>query len=548
VQARRERCCGRATITASAPAAAASSTPAKTDTLGTPRSCASSAPRSGEREITPSSSSSGFRCTSAIHLRPKYPGPHTTTGICMAVNVPYNEFMGANRQGFWGPFLMGLVAGGVGATVAVRRSRRPMDPRLIKWPRERLIPVVVVPGIMGSGLQRADGTRVWLSWGNAVGSHELALPCVLPLCDSRDQLLASGLLGADALLPRLFGFTEYADLLELLQDAGFERPIGAPNGKPSYHIFSYDWRRDLVESARALGRHLDDLAERMGDPEARFNLVGHSMGGLVARYYLRYGGAEPKEGAPVTWAGARRIENLVLVATPNGGSIASLDAIFHGHRVGFSTTTLASSVIAGMPSVYQLLPPAGAPTFLDESGTPLDIDLHDPELWRRRQWGAFAPDPRLDAVTAERRQRFAEAALLRARAFHTTLTHRPDTPCPVKVLSLGGDCLPTLARAVLPKGSGPPRFEPNTRAESMRMFDAGDGRVTRASVLASYTDDDDDSGYGVHEVAQAFFGSADHHGIYAEPTFQSLLLRLLLRPAKKVIQEPEAADSLPSAG
>jgi len=151
-------------------------------------------------------------------------------------------------------------------------------------------------------------------------------------------------------------------------------------------------------------------------------------------------------------------------------------------------------------------------------------------------------------VTAERRQRFAEAALLRARAFHAAVAHRPETPCPVKVISLAGDCLPTLARAVLPKRSGAPRFEPNTRAESEAMFDAGDGRVTRASVLASYTDDHDvDTVGGVHEVSQSFFGGADHHGIYAEPTFQSLLLRLLLRPAKRALPE-RATDALPSAG
>jgi hypothetical protein len=28
------------------------------------------------------------------------------------------------------------------------------------------------------------------------------------------------------------------------------------------------------------------------------------------------------------------------------------------------------------------------------------------------------------------------------------------------------------------------------------------------------------------------FGAADHHGIYEEPTFQSVLLRLLLRPPR----------------
>ncbi len=85
------------------------------------------------------------------------------------------------------------------------------------------------------------------------------------------------------------------------------------------------------------------------------------------------------------------------------------------------------------------------------------------------------------------------------------------------------------------------------------MYEAGDGRVTRASVLASYLPgaEDTDTGSGLAEVTQAFFGSADHHGIYSEPTFQSLLLRLLLRKGPR--QTPpagrtESAQSEPVIG
>jgi hypothetical protein len=39
-------------------------------------------------------------------------------------------------------------------------------------------------------------------------------------------------------------------------------------------------------------------------------------------------------------------------------------------------------------------------------------------------------------------------------------------------------------------------------------------------------------GSGVEELSNAFFGEADHHGIYREPTFQSVLLRLLLQPSR----------------
>ena len=74
------------------------------------------------------------------------------------------------------------------------------------------------------------------------------------------------------------------------------------------------------------------------------------------------------------------------------------------------------------------------------------------------------------------------------------------------------------------------------------MFEAGDGRVTRASVLGSHLPgaDDTETGSGYPEVAQAFFGSADHHGIYNEPTFQSVLLRAPASPGAGVARVESA--------
>jgi hypothetical protein len=101
---------------------------------------------------------------------------------------------------------------------------------------------------------------------------------------------------------------------------------------------------------------------------------------------------------------------------------------------------------------------------------------------------------------------------------------------------LGGDCLPTLARAVVSDRPGvAPRFEPHSATEGEVMLEAGDGRVTRASALASHLPEaaSSDDGCGLPEVRATFFGSADHHGIYSEPTFQSVLLRLLLRSPRQ---------------
>lgn len=447
------------------------------------------------------------------------------------------------RQREWiAPFLWGVLAAGSGMALAsaVASRRRRLDHlRLIRPSRAGVPPVVVIPGIMGSRLLRPDGTPVWLNVRNAIGHYDLSLPLTVPLSESRDDLVPGPLLGTTAVMPRLFGFTEYYDLLDILAVAGFRAAPSKGIGQDlAHHLFSYDWRRDLVETARRLHDTLEQLAEARGDPDTRFNLIGHSMGGLVARYYLRYGTAEP--GGPVTWAGARRIANLVLVAVPNAGGIHALEAMLYGNRVGLSHTTLAAPVIARMPSVYQLMPPRGAPALLDDKLEPLDVDLHDPATWDHYGWGPFAPARRnldlADDVAHDKSRAFLEAALSRSGAFHRALAREPETHCPVRVVILGGDCLPTIARGIVPDKRGlPPRFVPWNRKENDLMFDAGDGRVTRASVLASHLPLAEQSliGCGLPEVADAVFGSADHHGIYREPTFQSILLRLLLRPVRR---------------
>lgn len=449
------------------------------------------------------------------------------------------------RPRAWLPFFAGLLAGAAGAVLYEALSpRRSLDPRLIKASRRDpdVPPTVVVPGILGSQLLRPDGTQVWLNLGNALGYHDLTLPLDRSPRESGDDLAPGGLVGVDTVLPRLFGFTEYSDLVDLLEAADFRRDPAAQDRGASYHVFTYDWRRDLVESARRLHERLEALAEARGDSQARFNVIGHSMGGLVARYYLRYGTAEPVEDAPVSWAGARRIQSLVLVSAPNGGSIPSLDAVLHGNRVGLSSTTLAAQVIARMPAIYELLPPTGTSALLDHRGEPLRADLLDVDTWKRFGWGPFAPEGRRVAFPVEAEgdvepyRAFLAEALTRARIFHAALSRPPQTPCPARVVALGGDCLPTLARAVVPERPGlPPRFEPWTRAEAEVMYEAGDGRVTRASVLASHLPgaEDSETGSGIPEIGDAIFGMADHHGIYSEPTFQSVLLRILLRPARR---------------
>jgi pimeloyl-ACP methyl ester carboxylesterase len=448
----------------------------------------------------------------------------------------------AGRSARAWPFLAGITLGAAAAAWA--RSGRRLDARILRaLPRSVDPPLVVfVPGIMGSQLLRPDGSEAWLNLGNTLGHHDLSLPRRLPFSRSRDDLHPGFLVGTDNILPRAFGFTEYAEVLDLLDRTGYEPGTGKGL---RYAVYAYDWRRDLVETARGLGIRLEGLAREMGDPAARFHVVGHSMGGLVARYYLRYGGAEPAANAPVTWAGARRLASVVLSATPNAGSIHALGAVLGGERVGFSYTTLAASVVSRMPSIYQILPTAGTEPLVDGRGHVLGHDLLDPATWERFRWGPFAP------ASEDRRSEktFLLAALQRARAFHEALACAPETPCPAPVYAIGGDCLLTLARAVVDESrpGAPLRLEARTRREQDLLYEAGDGRVTRASLLASHLPGAEGSpaGSGVAEIMQSFFGAADHHGLYSDTALQSLLLRLLLRPASPRLR-PGAAEPEPA--
>ncbi|WP_392672149.1 esterase/lipase family protein [Streptomyces sp. LN785] len=72
---------------------------------------------------------------------------------------------------------------------------------------------------------------------------------------------------------------------------------------------------DIRTAAELLGRHVEEICARTGHQEV--DIVGHSLGGLIARYYVQRLG------------GDRRVRTLVTLGTPHGGTAVAPMASAH---------------------------------------------------------------------------------------------------------------------------------------------------------------------------------------------------------------------------
>ena len=212
--------------------------------------------------------------------------------------------------------------------------------------------VVLLPGILGSVLER-DGRDVWamspgaawraiMSLGRSV--EELELHGDDPsLDDLGDGVTAPRLLPDLHLIPGLWSIDGYSHIRSSIF-ARFDVIEGQ-----NWFDFPYDWRRDNRVAARHLAERapgwLRAWRQHSGNNDAKLVLVGHSMGGLVARHYL-----EVLDG----WRDTRM---LVTFGTPYRGSLNALDFLCNGFKKGIGPLGLdLTRLLRSMTSVYQLLP------------------------------------------------------------------------------------------------------------------------------------------------------------------------------------------------
>jgi pimeloyl-ACP methyl ester carboxylesterase len=411
-------------------------------------------------------------------------------------------------------------------------------------------PVILIPGLFGSKLRdRTTGAEVWPGSARMIlfGDYrQLALDFDRSTLAVRpDNLEAFDI--ADAALGQDF----YGKIIATLHDfGGYVRGVVGVPPKPGdrrYYIFAYDWRQDNVETARGLDRLIEAIRRDYGDPALRVDIVAHSMGGLIARYYQRYGTDDVLDGreSHVTLYGTSRVRKLILLGTPNMGSTSSLHAFLSGEAIGFGR--IPQEALATLPSGYQLFPHPLVTWLLDVSGRDLHNDLYAGTTWRRYRWSIFDPvvEARIRAAHGADAEaylaalgRFFDYRLERARRFLWALS-TPEPATQIRYVLFGGDCELTPARLVLEDVDGTPvaRLYPDqiravVPGVSYRdlMLEPGDGSVTKPSLLARETLDpsapqNEDS---VIPIAYGFFLCERHDSLTGNINFQDNLLNVLL--------------------
>jgi pimeloyl-ACP methyl ester carboxylesterase len=220
--------------------------------------------------------------------------------------------------------------------------------------------VVVLPGILGSTL-RQDGHLVWApSAGSALRAiatfgasvRRLELPVGIGDDHPYDGVKPVALMPDLHVLPGIWTAVKgYDPLLARLRSLGYREPGPGPDG-PARNLIPvpYDWRLSCRYNGKRLGTIIEPALQRWRDQggpyaDAQVVFVCHSMGGLVARWYIEKCG-----GAEVT-------RKLITLGTPYRGAANALAQLVNGAHPGLGPFRLELTRFArSMPSLHQLMP------------------------------------------------------------------------------------------------------------------------------------------------------------------------------------------------
>lgn len=322
---------------------------------------------------------------------------------------------------------------------------------------------ILIPGIMGSVLKLGDE----VIWPGPVSS------LILPFAKMA-ELMREDLVAVDCI--RTFSFTDqYQSMIDDLNACGFSEAA------QTLVIAAYDWRKDNALAAQKLADHIDAARTRHGNT-VKIILVAHSMGGLVARFYLESGQFNNRQGFA-------NVAQLITLGTPHNGAALALAMVLGQQKRLFLSKdqVLQATSDPRYPAAYQLLPKRGEPfTWQGDVGDDL-IDIYDPEIGARLG---------LVAANMQAAERFRAGLDLSRRPAH------------VRYFAFSGTQQSTATHLVIrPRGGN--RLEANP----IETDDGGDGTVPIWSAF-------------LPDLERLFVGG-EHGTIYKDNGLRHVLRRLL---------------------
>ncbi len=423
--------------------------------------------------------------------------------------------------------------------------------------------VIVIPGILGSKLRDSEsGQLVWGAFEKSTadpespeGARLVALPMKkgVPLSELTDNVYSDGAL--DRVKVSLFGLpielNAYINILSTLGAGGYLDESIASNGLNNIDYgddhftcfqFDYDWRLDNVENAKRLNDFieekrayiLEEYRKRgMAKEDVKFDIVAHSMGGLLTRYFLRYGASDlPEDGSvpEVTWAGAEHVDKVIIIGTPNAGAVGAIENLFEGRDFGPLLPKYEPAIIGTMPSLYQQLPRTRHRAILDENREA--VDIMDAELWVENGWGLADPNQAYvlewllpEVSDPQERREIAidhlRKSIKRGKQFQEAIDQPATPPERLKLHLLAGDAIPTGSAVTI---------DSSEKHYKVTDYEPGDGTVARYSALM-----DERTGGTWRPYLQSpikwsnvMFLFSDHLGLTMDPGFSDNVLYILL--------------------
>lgn len=436
-------------------------------------------------------------------------------------------------------------------------------------------PLILIPGLSGSELvNKKTGEKIWFRAIKSK-SEDLRLPLATNIDKVRDDIIPGDVLRNVKIGPLTVtdvygGFVRAMEMRGGYHEENWETP-SEDGDHDSLYVFPYDWRIDTVENAQRLVANVETLKKKLQRPELRFDIVAHSLGGILSRYAVMYGNAElalgSKKPTP-TWAGAKHFDKVILLGTPNEGAASALGALLNGYTIGglridlpFLEDTSKFTVFT-IPSAYQLLPAPGTLRLLDERLDPIEADIYDTRIWTKYGWNAFEDKGfKSEFSEAERKiaPQFFVGQLARARRLHEALAAARGKSGGVQFQLIGSDCKTSVNAVVLYRDKDKNwrtllKTKGFTRADGSKVTDdelkaamtiPGDGVVSARSLEAATQSEN--AGVGsIIDAAAPRYVCEEHSKLAANSRIQDQIIKLL--DAKPVSTEKDQVGEIMGKG